>query len=303
MVQQRQFSHSFDTGPTCQLEVDLTNARLAVRGEERQDVYVQVSLTRGSPELDLEEIVRQVEAAIVQEGSRVRIAEPSITERSWQLGQGGINFAVAFSSGFRLGRLSTGLRFEYELRVPRDTEVQIDSGNGSIALAAVKGPVRLHAGNGQVSVEDIERDVRVESENNKVTVGHVGGALTVASENGALRIERVAGPTQVRSQNGRISLRDLHAGLLAESENGRIEYEGEIRSDFDLKTENGAILLNVPASSRFELDAESRQGSVECDLSVREERPASDTPAPKVRLRSGNGGIRIRELVLPGAAR
>jgi hypothetical protein len=302
MVQQRQFSRTFATGPASQLEVDLSNARLAVWGEDRHDVFVSLSLRNASLELDQDDIVRQAEAAMLLEGSRLTIREPSITDRSCQFSRSGLNLAVAFSQGFPFGRLSNALQLEYELRVPRDTELRIDSGNGSVAIMALTGPVRVNAGNGHVSIDDVERDVQVESQNGKVTVNRGGGALMVSSENGDIRVEQVRGPTEARTENGRITLRELAAGLRAESENGRIEYQGEVHGDFDLRTENVPIMLIVPGGSRFELDAESQHGSVQCDLPVRHERPASDHPAPRVRLHSTNGSIRIRELARVGVS-
>jgi hypothetical protein len=299
MIQQRQLSRSYTTGPVSQLEIDLANARLVIRGEERQDVQVQVSLAGDSPELDLDEVIRQAEAAIRQDGAKVTIREPDIALRGWQFGRAGVNLAVSFSQGFRFGHASVVPRFEYELRVPRETEARIRSGNGAIDLAALNGPVRIETGNGPVNIEDVEHDLQVASENSHVTIKHCGAGFSATSENGTIRVERVKGPAVARSENGRLVFRELSAGLQAETENGRIEYEGDILGDFSLSTENGGITLTVPAGSRFELDAESRHGSVSCDLPVREQRPISEESMPKIHLRSGNGSIRIKELTLP----
>jgi hypothetical protein len=77
--------------------------------------------------------------------------------------------------------------------------------------------------------------------------------------------------------------------------NGPVTLSGPVRGDIEVKTMNGAILLQVPASSSFEIDAFSQGGDLSSDLDVHEESATQDQ-RPLVKLRSHHGSIRVSAL-------
>jgi hypothetical protein len=114
------------------------------------------------------------------------------------------------------------------------------------------------------------------------------GSLSFDATNGPVSIDGVAG--------------ELRGRLL----NGRLHYVGGIGGDVDIEASNARLTLELPAASRFALDAETTGGSVESDFSVAEEsgqdEAGRDEAVPNVRLRARHGDIRLVKTRRPAAA-
>jgi hypothetical protein len=166
------------------------------------------------------------------------------------------------------------LRCDYDVRVPQDTQATVKMANGPVRIARVARDVRLDLANGPLEVEDC------------------GAAVEVAVVNGPVHLRQTQGPVSIELNNGPILVEDTRSSVRARVRNGPIHYEGAVAGDLDLSVHHGTIVLRVPAGSRFEMDAESRAGRVECELPLREDARAPDG-APTLRLRTDMGNILV----------
>jgi DUF4097 and DUF4098 domain-containing protein YvlB len=124
------------------------------------------------------------------------------------------------ADGPRVGRHeSWGV--SWELRVPHDVDLDLETNNGGIHVEDVAGDIRFSAENGGISLVAVGGDVR----------GH--------TENGGLRIE-LAGDTW----RGR--------GLDAETQNGSvtIRVPTDYSAELETGTVNGPISLDFPVTVR-----------------------------------------------------
>lgn len=140
----------------------------------------------------------------------------------------------------------------YEIRVPADLELVIDSSNGSITVSGSTAPITVDGDNGSVRVADVSGPLQLQSDN-----GRVEGTLlrsptvTADSDNGRVQLEFDAAPTTV----------------VGTSDNGRVEVV--VPNDgtayrVDLSSDNGAENIDVPTDPASErtITLRSDNGSV-----------------------------------------
>jgi hypothetical protein len=255
----RSFTRVLETGPSVRFRIENRNGLISVRSHERPEVVINVTAeVYAESSAAADEEVERLKRAIRTEDGRVEVITPELPQ-------------PAFSF---FGR---GPRVDYEVFLPYESSVQATSRNARIEVRRLRGPVHAESRNGPVNVEDVAGGASISLTNGKATLVRIGGHLEARTTNGGIDIQQAAGAVK------------------ASTTNGLIRFRGPVGGDIEMSAANGGIRLAVPSGSRFEIDAESRNGAVRSDLRVRQE-PAGAGPRPKVRLRTTNGGIHIQEL-------
>jgi DUF4097 and DUF4098 domain-containing protein YvlB len=183
--------------------------------------------------------------------------------------------------------------------VPRNSNIQANSGDGSIRAEAIEGKLVLTTSDGTV------------------TGTRLGGTVQVRSGDGSIRLENVSGTLDLETTDGTITLEGKPAVLKARTGDGSIrttiEPETTMSDNWDLTTSDGTVTLVLPGSFNAEIDAETSDGV------VRVSHPLLDSDAGEgrgegrderrerrrmlrskmgdggrtLRIRSGDGSIRI----------
>jgi DUF4097 and DUF4098 domain-containing protein YvlB len=274
----RSFTKRIETGSESQLHVENRNGRVTIRPHDEPAVVIAVEAdvyAESAAGADAEQ--QRIERAITSDGNRVSVVAPDLARPEW----------------FFFGR---GPKIDYEIRVPVQTQVWLSSRNGPVSLSGTRGRAHVDSRNGRVTIERVEGDIEVEIRNGRVTISEGSGATRVSATNGPMTITRMRGAIEVESKNGTIDIEEPGSTVRARTVNGPIKYRGRVNGDLDLEAANGGIRVAVTPDSRFEIDAESRHGSTRSDLPVRDRQaPEGDGPAPKVRIRTVNGSIRLTE--------
>src|SRR5690606_36692234 len=89
--------------------------------------------------------------------------------------------------------------------------------------------------------------------------------VAATTVNGNVEVEALAAPVRAASTNGNVTLTAVAGEVQARSVNGDIRVDlrhAEPRSDMELTTVNGSIVLTVPPELRAYLDARTTNGSV-----------------------------------------
>jgi DUF4097 and DUF4098 domain-containing protein YvlB len=171
-----------------------------------------VQATKRASGANAEELLRNLEVEITQDGNTVRV----VTRRQ--------RTAITFG----------GASVDYDITVPVQTDVEVTASNGVVSVAGVTGDVTARTDNGRIDVDKAQ------------------GAISVQTDNGRIRIQNTqASPLQAQSHNGSIefdeslgSQGDSHV----ETDNGSIQLTlaRDDRLRIDVRTDNGAISSNLP---------------------------------------------------------
>lgn len=128
--------------------------------------------------------------------------------------------------------------------------------------------------------------------------------ITIHSTEGRVNISRMEGNVNYTSTHGSLMVdAAVGAGIYQTSNDGLLQLRYE-KADGDLQfyNKNGDILLTLPSSLAFELEAVSRNGSVSADFGKDEKEEKGwvkgkngSAPYVKISLESRNGKLEIKK--------
>lgn len=228
--------------------------------------------------------------------------QPLIDEMTIEAEQQGdhIVFKVTGPRRAEFGGVTVGVnispRARLRVALPRESDVEARSGDGSIAVEDLAGRVILTTADGSIRVARVAGELRARSGDGSIRMEQVEGALDLETNDGSIGLE--ARPTALRARTGDGSVRV------------RIEPDSVMASDWELRTGDGSVTLALPAEFSAELDAESADGAVRASHpAVTGARDHSDGRAGEsrrslrttlgsggrtLRVRTGDGSIRIQ---------
>lgn len=182
---------------------------------------------------------------------------------------------------------------DYEIALPSDVGINIDSENGPIKIENIQGSVMVESDSGDVTISNVNNNaVQVQTINAGITVSNVkNGRVSVTTTGGSVHLNSVTGPK-----------------VSVETTNGGITYVGDFAGGgaYTLANHNGDIDVKVPPTASLDLTARSVKGSVSTDFPFQKpQHPTfqlmegrsfagtSNAGASSVELRSFSGKIRV----------
>jgi hypothetical protein len=300
----RVITREFETGDTAVLHVEARSGAVIVEAHASPVVRVQATVRVWSDhESEADEAAALVARGIEQDEHRVMVRAPTLPQ----------------SEGWNLWAGRRGSRIDFTINVPRQTAVRVLTRSGAVRIAGTEGRVHLETGSGRAQVDNVrghvaiiarsgslqvERitgDLKIDARSGRVDVRRVDGMASIETRSGSTEVRDVTGDLTVQAHTGALTIADAGACVRARTHTGAIRYSGRIEGDFDMAAKTGLIHLTVDPDRPFYIDAESHIGSIRSDLPPRRA-PGTragappDGTAPKVRLRTHTGAIRISRL-------
>ncbi|RKY88167.1 hypothetical protein DRQ09_03320 [candidate division KSB1 bacterium] len=168
--------------------------------------------------------------------------------------------------------------------------------------------VDLESTNGTIEVYNISGEVSAESLNGKIIIKNVVGKIYAKSLNGRVSILKAKGRIDCESLNREIRIEDSSCEWIkAESMNGKIFVETTIDTDgvYDFESTNGDITIYIPEDSRADIIAEAPKNrffsDFEIEFAFKERRRWNiDWRSRKITGKINGGGARISISTLNG---
>ena len=136
---------------------------------------------------------------------------------------------------------------DYDLRIPADGSVEVESEAGDVEISGLTGNVKVAAEAGDVTVRDA----------GGVNVRVPQGDVTVAN------INTDTGGAELEVGSGDVFLEDLILGTLeANIEAGSVTLSGRFSGDGRVSVETGDIVARLPAEDTRDLTLQARVGNV-----------------------------------------
>jgi DUF4097 and DUF4098 domain-containing protein YvlB len=171
------------------LDVDTGgNGGISIRGWDRGDVQMRARIVARADS--------EAEARRIAAGVRIETAGGTIR-----------------AEGPRTDR-DTSWSVNIELQVPRNAILTLNTRNGGISIADVRGQVTLHTINGGVSLTSVNGDIRGETKNGGLSINLAGDhwdgqGLDVETHNGGINLtmpDQYSAALETSTVNGRISI-------------------------------------------------------------------------------------------------
>ena len=159
--------------------------------------------------------------------------------------------------------------------VPRNSNVEATSGDGSIRAEAIEGKLRLTTADGSVTGTRLGGEIQIRSGDGSIRLDNVTGKLDLETTDGSISVD--AKPTVLKARTGDGSIR------------ATIEADTVMADNWDLTTSDGTVVLTLPGAFNGELDAETSDGV------VRTSHPLLDDVNDGERRREGEDSEERRE--------
>jgi len=259
----REITQVYEIATLLDLTVESSNGYVVVQSAEATDVIVTAKLRSRADTLEkAEERVNALVVDMIETGDnllvRYRSSDQSVDVRKYS----GVSF---------------------EVTVPIQADVRVDTSNGSITVRGIEGQFDLDTSNGAIDLTDLVGVVNADTSNGRIDVDNVSGVLNLETSNGAIDIE------------------DSEVSVDARTSNGKIDFSGVLLGDrHQMRTSNGAITVRVPVEASITFDASTSIGSISTGLTLvgdtegRDWNATLNPPATQtLELRTSNGSIRI----------
>lgn len=192
--------------------------------------------------------------------------------------------------------LQFGLRsIHFEITVPANCDVQLDNGSGRVMVQGTSGDIRLRTGSGGIEAHELQGQIALKTGSGGIKANNLQGQVDIQTGSGGIESYSLQGQITLKTGSGGIS---MHQSMLAGSSrvntgSGGITFEGTLdpQGNTLMKTGSGGITLRLPANAAFSLDAKTGSGGVSNEFGAHE---VGSGPRAQIKLRTGSGGIRIR---------
>ena len=243
--------------------------------------------------------------------------EARVTTQGWTIGGDGINVydrqtADQIDIEVRFPRQVFQLswrnrRVDIEIRVPRDFDLNLHTGDGNVDVQGVKGSILLRSGDGNISLADLQGTLKADTGDGNIDMRSVRGDVTLHTGDGNIDVTGVDGSLRAETGDGRVRVNGRFDVLDLRTGDGGIDakaIEGSrLESDWRLNTGDGNLTLRLPGTIAANIELETHDGSIEFDLPVtvsgrqskRELHGQLNGGGKLLSLKSGDGSIRLEK--------
>jgi Cu/Ag efflux protein CusF len=191
---------------------------------------------------------------------------------------------------FNWGFWGHGGSIRVELRVPRELNLDVNTGDGNVTAQPVSGSVRINTGDGNISANGIKGDIYMHSGDGHIEASELDGTLKVDTGDGHVTVGGRFDSLDVRTGDGNID-----ASAMSGS---------KIVGGWNLHSGDGRINLRVPGDLSADLDAHTGDGSITVDMEYTTSgslghstvRGKMNGGGGELKITSGDGSIHVEKL-------
>jgi len=214
-----------------------------------------------------------------------------------------INARVNGHWGFSWGNNHRNIRIE--VHMPKDADLQIDTGDGSVTTQSVNGKVKIHTGDGSVRAQEVSGDVDIDTGDGSITVDGAKGEIRLRTGDGHIDARNLDGKVDALSGDGHIKLDGRLDALSVKTGDGsidaRLQPGSKVNSSWSVRTGDGSVDIVLPADLQANIDASTNDGHISLGIPVTVEGTFSNSQIhgkmngggqPLV-IHTGDGSIRL----------
>jgi hypothetical protein len=194
--------------------------------------------------------IKQVEVRVVYSGYKVDRDLRISTEQN-----GDSVSVVAKTSGgnfWSWGPRHTSLRVE--VHMPKDADLTVRSGDGSVEAESINGNVDVKSGDGSITVQCVKGNARFHTGDGHIEARGLDGTVDASSGDGHIDVEGRFDGLTIRTGDGSVTARAGQGSKVA--------------SAWTIHTGDGSVDMEVPADLKANLDASTHDGHISLGLQV-----------------------------------
>jgi hypothetical protein len=214
-----------------------------------------------------------------------------------------LNARVIGHWGFSWGHGRRGPRIEVSM--PKNADLQIDTGDGSVETQPLKGRVKIHTGDGSVRVQAVDGDVDIDTGDGSITVEGAKGDVRLHTGDGQIEARNLDGRVDANSGDGHIKIDGRLDGLNVKTGDGSIDARiapgSKLTGGWSIHTGDGSVDMVLPADLQANIDASTNDGHISLGIPVTVEGTFSNSQihgkmnggGQSLTIHTGDGSIRL----------
>lgn len=202
-----------------------------------------------------------------------------------------------------------GVQYSYEVRVPRQFNIDAQTSGGPIEVTGVTGsvdgktsggPVDMHditgrvfaaTSGGPISLENIDGEAEARTSGGPIEIENVSGPLVARTSGGGIEIVGAGGDTEAMTSGGEIRVENVQGALVARTAGGDIEVTN-VQNSVEAETSGGDVeLMQIGGAVRARTAGGDIEG-IDIGGAINAETAAGDIEFANVR-----GGVNARTSV------
>lgn len=229
--------------------------------------------------------IKQVEIRIVYSGFKL---DHDLRVSTQQSGDS-VDVLAKTSGGSFWNWGSRHASLRVEVHMPKDADLTVRSGDGSVEAESINGSVDVTTGDGSITVQDAKGNIRFHSGDGHIEARGLDGVVDASSGDGHIDLQ------------GRFDGLNIHTG--DGSVNARAISGSKVISPWNIHTGDGSVDLEVPGDLQANLDASSHDGHISLGLQVTVEGTFSSSSihgklnggGQSLSIRTGDGSIHVNK--------
>jgi hypothetical protein len=209
--------------------------------------------------------------------------------------------------GFSIGWGHNSKRLHIEVRMPKDGDLDVQSGDGAIQTQSLKGTLNVHTGDGSVRAEAVDGNVDIYTGDGSITLEGAKGNIKLHTGDGHIEARQLDGRVDANSGDGHIKLDGRFDSLSIKTGDGGIDakaYPGsKLASSWTIRTGDGSVDISLPADLQADIDASTHDGHISLGIPVTVEGNFSKSQVhgkmngggQALTIHTGDGSIRLNK--------
>jgi hypothetical protein len=189
--------------------------------------------------------------------------------------------------GFSWGGHSRTLRVE--VHMPKDADLQVDSGDGSVEAEALSGNLDIKTGDGHIAVQGAKGDIRLRTGDGHIEGHDLAGKVDANTGDGHVTLDGRFDSLNIRTGDGSI--------------NARAASGSKVATSWNIHTGDGSVDLLLPADLQANIDASTNDGRISLGIPVTVEGTFSNSQihgkmnggGQSITIHTGDGSIRLNK--------
>ncbi|HWZ97925.1 MAG TPA: DUF4097 family beta strand repeat-containing protein [Candidatus Dormibacteraeota bacterium] len=181
--------------------------------------------------------------------------------------------------------VNRGLRLE--VRMPKNADLTVDSGDGSVEAEAVMGSVDIHTGDGHIKVAGAKGQIKLRTGDGSIEGRDLDGQIEADSGDGHITLDGRFDNLNIRTGDGSI--------------NAHAQPGSKVINSWSIHTGDGSVDLTLPGDLNANIDATTNDGRISLGIPVMVEGQFSNSQihgkmnggGQPVKIHTGDGSIRL----------
>ena len=196
-------------------------------------------------------------------------------------------------------------RLRIEVRMPREGDLDVHSGDGSVQVESVNGTVKVYTGDGSVKANSLNGNIDLHTNDGSIGVDNLKGDIRLHTGDGSIEARDLDGKVDADSGDGHIRIAGRFDALNVKTGDGsvdtRVQAGSKMVTSWTIRTGDGSVDLVLPSDFQTNIDASTGDGHISLGIPVTVEGTFSNSQihgkmnggGQPLTIHTGDGSIRL----------